>query len=203
MPSLAELTAGTGEDTTGMHANLLKYMMRRLQGIIARSRCAAVFLNQLRRDPSNPSGNTLTTPGGRALHAWAAMRIELTATACVYDAMVGRGLRVRAMVHKNTVSETAPPRFAEIDLFEERGISRLGELLDLGVMAGVLGKTLDGYTHNGLALGHDRTSARRFLQEDRDRLRAIEAAVRANAPAIATAMEADFPEAGPERVLVA
>ena len=165
----AELDGNMGETQVGSQARLMSHAMRKLTGTIHKSRTAIIFINQLRMKIGMTGYNSPeTTTGGNALKFYASVRLDLRRIQTLKDKEESYGNRVRAKVVKNKM---APPfREAEYDVLFGTGISRVGELLDLGVEHGVVDKSGAWYAFGSERLGQGKENVRAFLQ-DNDELR--------------------------------
>ena len=171
----AEIEGEMGDTHVGLQARLMSQAMRKLTGAIARSRCAVVFINQIREKIGVMFGNPETTPGGRALKFYSSVRIDVRRIGSIKEAQEAVGNRVRARVVKNKV---APPfRNAEFDIMFNEGISATGDLLDLAVEAGVVSKSGAWFGYRDVRLGQGRENAKTFLKENPDLYEEIKAAV--------------------------
>ncbi len=161
----SELEGEMGDPQMGLQARLMSQALRKLCGAIKKSNTSVVFTNQLRMRIGIPFGNPETTPGGRALKFYACVRLDIRSVQAIKDGPDFIGNRTRVRVTKNKV---APPfRVAEFDLLYDEGISREGELLDLGTDLGVISKSGAYYSYGEIRLGHGRDAARGFLRENR------------------------------------
>ena len=173
-----ELEGEVGDTVVGALARLMSQAMRRLAGAIAKNNCTVIFINQLRQKIGVVYGNPETTPGGLALKYYASVRIDVrrTETLKVNGEMLGN--RTRAKVVKNKV---APPfREAEFDIIYGEGISRLGEIIDMGVKLDIIDKAGAWFTCNGLRI-QGRDGVKEYLKNNPEVCDKIEAEVRANA----------------------
>ncbi|MGQ0629034.1 MAG: recombinase RecA [Phycisphaerales bacterium] len=160
----AEIEGDMGDATVGMQARLMSQAMRKLTGVIARSNCTVVFINQIREKIGVMFGSPETTTGGRALKFYASIRIDIRRTGAIKEGDVTVGSRTRARVVKNKV---APPfRDAEFDIMYDEGISGSGDLLDLAVDSNVVDKAGAWFTYGDVRLGQGRENSKKFLKEN-------------------------------------
>ncbi|MBM4415747.1 MAG: recombinase RecA [Chloroflexi bacterium] len=190
----AEIEGDMGDQLPGLQARLMSQALRKLTGAVARSNTALVFINQLREKIGVVFGNPETTPGGRALKFYASVRIEIRRVESLKQGANVIGNRVRCKVVKN---KTAPPfRQAEFDIMftsEEHGISREGDMIDLGVQYEVVKKLGSFYSYGEQRLGQGRDASKAFLREHPATAAAIEERVRA-AAGVRTASPGAAPE---------
>ena len=173
----AELEGEMGEAHVGLQARLMSQALRKLTAAIHRSETALIFINQLREKVGVFFGNPEVTPGGRALKFYSSVRIDLRRIESIKRGDVVVGNRVRAKVVKNKV---APPfRSAEFDIVFAEGISREGNLLDLGTEMGLVKKSGTFYSYGETRLGQGRENARDFLREHKEISQEIEDQIRA------------------------
>jgi len=173
----AELEGEMGDVHVGLQARLMSQALRKLTAAIHRSHTAVVFINQLREKVGVFFGNPEVTPGGRALKFYSSVRIDLRRVEAIKVGSETVGSRIRARVVKNKV---APPfKSAEFDIMFDRGISKEGNILDLGVDIGVIKKTGAFYSFDETRLGQGRESAKNYLREHSDVAREIERKIRA------------------------
>jgi recombination protein RecA len=186
----AEIEGEMGDSLPGLQARLMSQALRKLTGAIAKTRTAVVFVNQLREKVGVVFGNPEVTPGGRALKFYSSVRIDIRRIESLKQGQVVVGNRVRARVVKNKV---APPfRQAEFDmLFSGRkmGISREGDILDLGVETNILKKMGAFYSYGEMRLGQGRENARAFLWDNPSLAAEIESLIRAAAAEAPIAMD--------------
>ena len=162
----AEIEGDMGDSHVGLQARLMSQALRKLTGAIARSKTSVIFINQLREKIGVMFGSPETTPGGRALKFYASVRLDIRRIGPVKEREAIIGNHVRVKVVKNKV---APPfRQAEFDILYNEGISFEGDLLDLGVDAGVVEKSGSWFSYDGERVGQGREAARRFLKENPD-----------------------------------
>ncbi len=167
----AEIEGEMGDSHVGLQARLMSQALRKLTGVVARSKTCFIFTNQLREKIGVMFGSPETTPGGRALKYYASVRIDLRRIGSLKDGDTIFGNRVRAKVVKNKI---APPfRMTEFDILFNEGISYTGDLLDLAVDAGVVSKQGSWFSHGKMRLGQGRDRVRNFLNENEDVLTAI------------------------------
>jgi recombination protein RecA len=160
----AEIEGDMGDATVGMQARLMSQAMRKLTGVIARSNCTVIFINQIREKIGVMFGSPETTTGGRALKFYSSIRIDIRRTGAIKEGDVTVGSRTRARVVKNKV---APPfRDAEFDIMYDEGISGSGDLLDLAVDSGVVDKSGAWFTYGELRLGQGRENAKKYIKEN-------------------------------------
>jgi len=177
-----ELEGEMGDQTIGLQARLMSRALRKLSAAIAKSRTTVIFINQVRMRIGVMFGNPETTPGGRALKFYSAVRIEIRRIGSVKDGEETIGNQCRVKVAKNKV---APPfKTCEIELLFHRGISKEGELLDLGVEHGILEKAGSWYSYGEMRLGQGRESSRQFLEQNTDIAQQIEQAILERASAV-------------------
>ena len=172
----AELEGEMGDPQMGLQARLMSQALRKLTGIVSKSRTCLVFINQIREKIGVMFGNPETTTGGRALKFYASMRVDIRRIQSIKDGDRVVGSRTRGKVVKNKVA--APFREAEFDILYGEGISREGDLIDLGVEKSVLEKSGTWISFGGERLGQGRENARVFLKENTDIRDKIEAALR-------------------------
>ena len=162
----AEIEGEMGDTHVGLQARLMSQALRKLTGTVSKSNSTVMFINQIRMKIGVMFGNPETTSGGNALKFYASMRLDVRRIAAIKDGDEVVGNRTRVKVVKNKV---APPfRQAEFDILYNQGISREGDLIDLGVTCGVVEKSGSWYSHEGDRIGQGRENARRFLIENPD-----------------------------------
>ena len=172
----AELEGEMGEPQMGLQARLMSQALRKLTAIVSKSRTCLIFINQIREKIGVMFGNPETTTGGRALKFYASIRLDIRRIQSIKEGDRVVGSRTRAKVVKNKVA--APFREAEFDILYGEGISREGDLIDLGVEKGVLEKTGTWISFAGERLGQGRENARLFLKEHKDVRGKVENALR-------------------------
>jgi recombination protein RecA len=160
--------------------------LRKLTGSISRSKCVLIFINQLRMKIGVMYGNPETTTGGNALKFYASVRLDIRRTGQIKDRDEIIGNTTRVKVVKNKV---APPfKQVEFDIMYGQGISKIGELLDLGVKAGIVEKSGAWFSHDSQRIGQGRENAKAWLRDNPEVAAKIEAAIRANAAGVSEAL---------------
>jgi recombination protein RecA len=172
----AELEGDMGDPQMGLQARLMSQALRKLTAIVSKSRTCLIFINQIREKIGVMFGNPETTTGGRALKFYASMRIDIRRIQAIKEGDKVVGSRTRAKVVKNKVA--APFREAEFDIVYGEGISREGDLIDLGVDKGLLEKSGTWFSFGGERMGQGRENARIFLKENKDIRDRLENALR-------------------------
>lgn len=175
----AEIEGDMGDPQMGMQARLMSQALRKLAGAIGKSGTAVIFINQLREKVGIVFGNPEVTTGGRALKFYASTRIELRRAETIKQGNEAIGSRVKAKVVKNKV---APPfRTAEFDIMFDSGISKEGNILDVGIEQGVITKAGAFFSYGDTRLGQGRESAKQYLKQNPDLAKEIEEKIRASA----------------------
>lgn len=172
----AELEGEMGDNQVGLQARLMSKALRKIAGSLNKSRCAGIFINQIREKVGVMFGSPETTPGGRALKFWSSVRIELRRVENIKSGTDVVGSRSRAKVVKNKVSP--PFRQAEFDIMYGQGISRGGGILDVGTELGIITKTGAFFSYNDTRIGHGRDNSRTFLDENLELATEIEQKIR-------------------------
>jgi recombination protein RecA len=162
----AELEGDMGDPQMGLQARLMSQALRKLTAIVSKSRTCLIFINQIREKIGVMFGNPETTTGGRALKFYSSIRVDIRRIQSIKDGDRVVGSRTRAKVVKNKVA--APFREAEFDIIYGEGVSREGDLLDVGVAKNVLEKSGTWISYKGERLGQGRENARLFLREHTD-----------------------------------
>jgi recombination protein RecA len=162
----AELEGEMGDAQMGLQARLMSQALRKLTAIVSKSRTCLVFINQIREKIGVMFGNPETTTGGRALKFYASIRVDIRRIQSIKEGDRVVGSRTRAKVVKNKVA--APFREAEFDIIYGEGISREGDLIDLGVMKNIVEKSGTWLSYKGERIGQGRENARTFLKENAD-----------------------------------
>ena len=172
----AELEGDMGDHHVGLQARLMSQALRKLTGTVSRSNTTVVFINQIREKIGVMFGNPETTSGGRALKFYSSIRMEIRRITTLKDGTEMVGSRVRVKVVKNKV---APPfKVVEFDLMYGKGISKVGELVDLGAKAGIVEKSGAWYAYNGERIGQGRKNASDFLDDHPEMKAEIEGLIR-------------------------
>jgi recombination protein RecA len=187
----AEIEGEMGDSHVGLQARLMSQSLRKLTGSISRSRCMVIFINQLRMKIGVMYGNPETTTGGNALKFYASVRLDIRRTGQIKDRdeIVGNATRVKVVKNK-----VAPPfKQVEFDIMYGEGISKLGEILDLGVKAGIVEKSGAWFSYDSVRIGQGRENSKTFLKENPDMAARLEKAIRAKTDTVAEALMA-----GPE-----
>jgi recombination protein RecA len=162
----AELDGEMGDSHMGVQARLMSQAMRKLTGNVSKSNTCLIFINQIREKIGVMFGNPETTTGGRALKFYSSIRTDIRRIAAIKEGEVVTGSRTKVKVVKNKV---APPfREAEFDIIYGEGISREGDLIDLGVAQNIVEKSGSWYSYKGERIGQGRENARQFLKDNRD-----------------------------------
>jgi recombination protein RecA len=162
----AELDGEMGDSFMGVHARLMSQAMRKLTGIVSKSNTCLIFINQIREKIGVMFGSPETTTGGRALKFYASVRVDIRRIAALKDGDAVVGNRTKVKVVKNKM---APPfREAEFDIVYGEGISKEGDLIDLGVAQNLVEKSGAWYSYKGERIGQGRDNARQFLKDNQD-----------------------------------
>ena len=191
----AELEGEMGDAHVGLHARLMSQALRKLTGSVAKSHTMLIFLNQIRLKIGVMFGNPETTTGGNALKFYASIRMEIRRIGQIKekDEVVGNQTRVKVVKNK-----LAPPfRQVEFDIMYGEGVSKVGELIDLGVKANVVEKSGAWFSYDSTRIGQGRENAKQFLRDHKDMAEAIEKKVRDQSGVVANSMLAP-PEEGDE-----
>jgi len=172
----SEIEGDMGDPTMGTQARLMSQAMRKLSGAINQTRTAVIFTNQLRHKIGVMFGNPETTTGGNALKFYASIRLDVRRIQSIKVGSEILGNRVRVRVVKNKVA--APFRTAEFDIMYNEGISKIGDILDLGTELDIIDKHGSWYSYGDVRLGQGRENSKEFLQQNEDLANEIEKAVR-------------------------
>ncbi|MBT5944501.1 MAG: recombinase RecA [Rhodospirillaceae bacterium] len=182
----AELEGEMGDSLPGLHARLMSQALRKLTGSIARSDTTVIFINQIRHKIGVMFGSPETTTGGNALKFYASVRLDIRRIGSIKDRDEVVGNQTRVKVVKNKL---APPfKIVEFDIMYGEGVSKMGELLDLGVQAGIIDKSGAWFSYGDERVGQGRENAKTFFKENPEIAAEIELKIRANAGLIADAM---------------
>jgi recombination protein RecA len=172
----AEIEGEMGDSHVGLQARLMSQALRKLTGNIKRSNCVVIFINQIRMKIGVMFGSPETTTGGNALKFYASVRLDIRRTGSIKkgDEVIGNETKVKVVKNK-----VAPPfRQAEFDILYGEGISREGEIVDLGVTAGVIEKSGAWYSYEGNRIGQGKDNVRNYLKENPELARTIETRIR-------------------------
>ncbi|MGD8331750.1 MAG: recombinase RecA [Acidobacteriota bacterium] len=172
----AEIEGEMGDMQPGLQARLMSKALRKLTAVVAKSSTCLIFINQVREKIGVMFGNPETTPGGRALKFYCSVRMDIRRIGSIKDGDQMIGNRTRVKVVKNKVA--APFRMAEFEIIYGTGISRAGELLDMGEAAGIVSRSGSWYSYGDDRLGQGRENSRKFLDENSDVAEAIEEKLR-------------------------
>jgi recombination protein RecA len=179
----AELEGEMGDSLPGLQARLMSQALRKLTASISKSNCMVVFINQIRMKIGVMFGSPETTTGGNALKFYSSVRLDIRRIGAIKDRDEIVGNQTRVKVVKNKV---APPfKQVEFDIMYGEGISKMGELIDLGVTAGIVEKSGSWYSHDSERIGQGRENAKQFLRDNPDVAQTIERKIRENAGLIA------------------
>src|SRR3546814_528325 len=182
----AEIEGEMGDSHVGLQARLMSQSLRKLTGSIGRSRCMVIFINQLRMKIGVMYGNPETTTGGNALKFYASVRLDIRRTGQIKDRddIVGNTTRVKVVKNK-----VAPPfKQVEFDIMYGEGVSKMGEVLDLGVKAGIVEKSGAWFSYDSIRIGQGRENAKTYLKENPEIAARIEDAVRGKTDEVAEVM---------------
>ena len=182
----AELEGEMGDTHVGLQARLMSQALRKLTSSISKSGCLVIFINQIRMKIGVMFGSPETTSGGNALKFYASVRLDIRRIGAIKDRDEVVGNQTRVKVVKNKVA--APFRVVEFDIMYGKGVSKTGELLDLGVNAGIVEKSGSWFSHDGQRIGQGRENAKKFLLENAAIAATIERAIRENAGLVADKM---------------
>jgi recombination protein RecA len=190
----AELEGEMGDNHMGLHARLMSQALRKLTGSISKSRSMVIFINQIRMKIGVMFGNPETTTGGHALKFYASVRLDIRRIGAIKEREQVIGNQTRVKVVKNKM---APPfKVVEFDIMYGEGVSKRGELIDLGIQAGVVEKSGSWFSYDGQRIGQGRENAKTFLKDNAEISDAIERAIRGNAGLVADAMMAAGADGG-------
>ena len=182
----AEIEGEMGDSHVGLQARLMSQALRKITGSISRSRTLVIFINQIRMKIGVMYGNPETTTGGNALKFYASVRLDIRRTGQIKDRddIVGNATRVKVVKNK-----VAPPfKQVEFDIMYGEGVSKVGEILDLGVKAGLVEKSGAWFSYDSVRIGQGRENAKTYLRENRDACDRLEKAIRSNSTGVAETM---------------
>src|SRR6476620_5647185 len=182
----AEIEGEMGDSHVGLQARLMSQALRKLTGSISRSRCLVIFINQVRMKIGVMYGNPETTTGGNALKFYASVRLDIRRTGQIKDRdeIVGNATRVKVVKNK-----VAPPfKQVEFDIMYGQGISKIGEILDLGVKAGLVEKAGAWFSYDSVRIGQGRENAKQFLKDNPETAQRLENAIRGKTDEVAEAL---------------
>lgn len=183
----AELEGEMGEATMGAQARLMSQALRKLTGTISRTQCTVIFINQIRQKIGVMFGNPETTTGGNALKFYASVRMDIRRIGALKDKDEVVGNLTRVKVVKNKVSP--PFKTVDFDILYGQGISKEGELIDMGIKAGVVEKSGSWFNYGDQRIGQGKENARQYLKDNAKVAAEIEKKIRAKAGAVALALE--------------
>ncbi|WP_106639323.1 recombinase RecA [Allosphingosinicella vermicomposti] len=182
----AEIEGEMGDSHVGLQARLMSQALRKLTGSISKSKCLVIFINQVRMKIGVMYGNPETTTGGNALKFYASVRLDIRRTGQIKDRDDIIGNTTRVKVVKNKV---APPfKQVEFDIMYGEGISKIGEILDLGVKAGIVEKSGAWFSYDSIRIGQGRENAKTFLKENPDLCARLENAIRGKTEEVSEAL---------------
>ena len=184
----AEIEGEMGDSHVGLQARLMSQALRKLTGSISRSRCLVIFINQVRMKIGVMYGNPETTTGGNALKFYASVRLDIRRTGQIKDRdeIIGNATRVKVVKNK-----VAPPfKQVEFDIMYGEGVSKIGEILDLGVKAGLVEKSGAWFSYDSIRIGQGRENAKTYLKENPEVCDRLEKAIRAQTEGLAEEMMA-------------
>jgi recombination protein RecA len=184
----AEIEGEMGDSHVGLQARLMSQSLRKLTGSISRSRCMVIFINQLRMKIGVMYGNPETTTGGNALKFYASVRLDIRRTGAIKDRDEVTGNATRVKVVKNKV---APPfKQVEFDIMYGEGISKIGEILDLGVKAGLVEKSGAWFSYDSIRIGQGRENSKNYLRANPEVSDKLEKAIRDHTAGLSEVMMA-------------
>ncbi len=185
-----EIEGDMGQSMVGVQARMMSQAMRKLSGVISKSNCVVIFINQIREKVGVVYGNPETTPGGRALKFFASVRIDVRKTEQLKDGNDVYGNHVKCKIVKNKV---APPfRVAEFDILYGKGISASGEILDFAISLDIIKKSGSWFSYNGERIGQGKENVRKLIENDPSLMCEIEEKVRAMSDSAQMSMEQEF-----------
>jgi recombination protein RecA len=182
----AEIEGEMGDSHVGLQARLMSQSLRKLTGSISKSKCLVIFINQLRMKIGVMYGNPETTTGGNALKFYASVRLDIRRTGQIKDRdeIIGNTTRVKVVKNK-----LAPPfKQVEFDIMYGEGVSKLGEILDLGAKAGIVEKSGSWFSYDSIRIGQGRENAKQYLRDNPEIAQRIERAIRGHTDQVAEAL---------------
>jgi recombination protein RecA len=182
----AEIEGEMGDSHVGLQARLMSQALRKITGSISRSKCTVIFINQIRMKIGVMYGSPETTTGGNALKFYASVRLDIRRTGQIKDRddIVGNATRVKVVKNK-----VAPPfKQVEFDIMYGEGISKVGELLDIGVKAGLVEKSGAWFSYDSIRIGQGRENSKTYMRENPEVAARLEAAIRANSAGVGDAL---------------
>ncbi|QBQ42536.1 recombinase RecA [Sphingobacterium psychroaquaticum] len=189
-----EIEGEMGESKMGLQARLMSQALRKLTGTISKTNCCCIFINQLREKIGVMFGNPETTTGGNALKFYASVRLDIRRTSQIKDSDEVSGNRVKVKIVKNKV---APPfRIAEFDIMFGEGISKVGEIIDLGVEYGIVKKSGSWFSYGDTKLGQGRDAVKTLLLDNPDLSEELEAKIRAEVNGVEAEVANPYDEQG-------
>ncbi len=185
-----EIEGDMGQSMVGVQARMMSQAMRKLSGVISKSNCVVIFINQIREKVGVIYGNPETTPGGRALKFFASVRIDVRKTEQLKDGNDIYGNHVKCKIVKNKV---APPfRVAEFDILYGKGISASGEILDFAISLDIIKKSGSWFSYNGERIGQGKENVRKLLENNPEFLKEVEEKVRAMSDEAKLAVDQEY-----------
>ncbi len=185
-----EIEGDMGQSMVGVQARMMSQAMRKLSGVISKSNCVVIFINQIREKVGVIYGNPETTPGGRALKFFASVRIDIRKTEQLKEGNEVYGNHVKCKIVKNKV---APPfRMAEFDILYGKGISRTGEVLDFAIALEIIKKSGSWFSYNGERIGQGKENIRKLLENNPELLAEVEQKVRSMSDRAQMTMDQEF-----------
>jgi len=184
----AEIEGEMGDSHVGLQARLMSQALRKITGSISRSKCLVIFINQIRMKIGVMYGSPETTTGGNALKFYASVRLDIRRTGAIKDRdeVVGNATRVKVVKNK-----VAPPfKQVEFDIMYGEGVSKVGELIDLGVKAGLVEKSGAWFSYDSVRIGQGRENAKAYLRENPELAAKLESAIRGNTETVGDALMA-------------
>ncbi len=192
----AELDGDMGDSHMGLQARLMSQALRKLTGSISRTNCTVIFINQIRQKIGVMFGNPETTTGGNALKFYASVRLDIRRIGAIKDKEEVIGNQTRVKIVKNKV---APPfRVVDFDIMYGEGISKTGELIDLGVKAGIIEKSGSWFSYKDQRIGQGKENAKQFLKDNAKVADEVESKIRENSGSISAALKGESAEMATE-----